>query len=191
MEYFHILFRREADFGLWRIAGESDFVKLMAIGRIGAYMKSRLSRINFIIAALLVGAVLGHFFMPTKPAEADIREVWMRREAYLGKNVRVSGTLKRFLRDEPKDHYAVESDDGFRIGVEAPGLETFKGQEVTAEGRSGRRDYNLFSVLVVIEIGPNQLVNLGSFPVPWSFARIVIGVVQDGRWRCECCGVID
>ena len=92
------------------------------------------ARYGVLVAAAFAGAAAGYVFLPTHTVNVDIREVWMRREPYLGKTLRVSGTLKRFLKDRPKDHYAVESDDGYRIGVEAPGLETLVGQEVTVVG---------------------------------------------------------
>ena len=97
-------------------------------------MNQRWPRIAFLLVAALVGAAALRVSLPAKTVEADIREVWMHREAYLGKSLRVSGTLKRFLKDLPKDHFAVESSDGFRIGVEAPELVRLEGRQVTAEG---------------------------------------------------------
>ena len=98
-------------------------------------MKLRKSNVLFFVAAALIGAAIVYSGFRPKPVDADIREVWMHSENYIGKSVRVSGTLKRFLEGQPKDHYALESKDLFRIGIEAPGLVKLVGREVTAEGK--------------------------------------------------------
>lgn len=84
--------------------------------------------------ALAVAAAVWVFF-PANASDADIREVWEHHEQYQDQSLRVSGTLKRFLKGQPKEHYVVESPDGYRIGVEAMGLEALEGAQVTAEGK--------------------------------------------------------
>lgn len=55
---------------------------------------------------------------PPEPAEeVPIKSLWHSRREYLGQRVSVDGTLKLFLKGEPKEHYAVESDDVYRVGV--------------------------------------------------------------------------
>jgi len=76
---------------------------------------------------------------PSEPFQVvPIKSLWQSREAYLGKRVRVDGTLKLFLKGEPKEHYAIESSDVFRVGVSGvkqSELEAYLGAKVRAEGR--------------------------------------------------------
>lgn len=99
-------------------------------------MNQRRFRSVFILTAALIGGFAAYRFLPVRPVDVEIQEVWMHREAYIGRPVRVSGTLRRFLKGLPKDHYAVESHDGFRIGVESPDLEAMEGRSVTAVGKT-------------------------------------------------------
>ncbi len=89
-----------------------------------------------VIAAIAVAGLIALQDGPTvAPSGAEIREVWEHHELYEGKSLRVSGTLRRFLEGQPKEHFVVESADGYRIGVEAEGLEGLDGAQVAAEGR--------------------------------------------------------
>ncbi len=97
-------------------------------------MKRSWAGITVLLAVVLVAVVTMRVVLPGAPSSAEIREVWEHHEMYEGKSLRVSGTLKRFLAGRPKDHYVVESADGYRIGVEAAGLEALEGLPVTAEG---------------------------------------------------------
>ncbi len=89
--------------------------------------------IALLLAIVVAGAVVARF-SPGSPQAIEIREVWEHHELYEGKSLSVSGTLRRFLAGLPKEHYAVESSDAYRIGVESTGLEALEGLTVTAEG---------------------------------------------------------
>ncbi len=91
--------------------------------------------IAVLLVIALAGVVTVRLALPVEPSGADIREVWEHHELYRGEFLRVAGTLKRFLKGRPKDHYVVESADGYRIGVEAAGLEALEGLQVSAEGK--------------------------------------------------------
>ncbi len=88
-----------------------------------------------LVGLLVIGVVGSWSTRDVDPAAADIREVWEHHEMYEGQSLRVTGTLKRFLPGLPKEHFVVESEDGYRIGVEAAGLQPLDGAPVDAVGQ--------------------------------------------------------
>ena len=97
-------------------------------------MNRRTAVFAVLLALGLAGAVLARVFLMGEPPLVEIREVWEHHEMYESRSLRVSGTLERFLEGHPKEHYVVESAAGYRIGVEAPGLDALNGSMVTAAG---------------------------------------------------------
>ena len=87
----------------------------------------------------LIWAGIVAFNIPREPiSDVQISELWKNRQVYMGKRVRVAGTLKVFLQGKPEEHYAVESADLFRIGVEGvrpQKLRAYLNTRVRAEGR--------------------------------------------------------
>lgn len=51
------------------------------------------------------------------PERLAIHELWLRPEAHDGDRVAIEGTLRVFLPDTPRQHYAVEDERRHRVGV--------------------------------------------------------------------------
>ena len=98
-------------------------------------VKRNRSALALALAVVLVAMLVKLVVQPGATPDAEIRKVWEHHEVYEGNSLRVSGTLKRFLKGTPKDHYVLESDDGYRIGVDAAGLDALEGTQVTAVGQ--------------------------------------------------------
>lgn len=75
------------------------------------------SRMNRILVLAVCCAVFIACSPPEATEEVPIKSLWHSRREYLGRRVSVDGTLKLFLKGKPKEHYAVESDDVYRVGV--------------------------------------------------------------------------
>lgn len=70
------------------------------------------------------------------PVPVAIRELWMNRDAWTGKDVEVVGELKAFSPGTADAHSAIE-EDGFRVGVRGdahPAPKSLLGHRVRAHG---------------------------------------------------------
>jgi hypothetical protein len=92
-----------------------------------------------VLLSLAAIAALGALFVQHRfaaPARVAIRELWLNRDVWTGKNVEVEGELKAFSPGTADAHSAIE-EDGFRVGVRGdakPAPNTLLNQRVRARG---------------------------------------------------------
>jgi len=112
-------------------------------------MASTASVKSIVMALAIAGAVLGVYVLIERPyddqgAEAPrdvpIAALWNSPEGYEGQMVRTSGTLRVFYVDSPEEHFVVEDDEQYRVGLRgaAPDeMSLLAGQRVTVVGKLG------------------------------------------------------
>lgn len=74
---------------------------------------------------------------PTGVVEATTRQLWESPEAFEGRTVRTNGVLKVFSEGASDEHYVVEQEGQYRVGVRGPPADELRplvGREVAVEG---------------------------------------------------------
>ncbi|MBI2913738.1 MAG: hypothetical protein HYY03_07450 [Chloroflexi bacterium] len=74
---------------------------------------------------------------PTGVVEATTRQLWESPEAFEGRTVRTDGILRVFSEGTADEHYVVEQEGQYRVGVRGPSVEELRplvGREVAVEG---------------------------------------------------------
>lgn len=69
--------------------------------------------------------------------ETTTRQLWESPEAFEGRTVRTNGVLKVFSEGTADEHYVVEQEDQYRVGVRGPSAEELRPlvwREVAVEG---------------------------------------------------------
>lgn len=92
------------------------------------------------LALFAVAIFAAWYFAPAH--NVAIRELWMRRDSWMGRHVRVVGVLEVFSKGSTAEHYVLE-EQGFRVGIldaEPRELAALTGRRVMAEGRFGFSD---------------------------------------------------
>ncbi len=105
-----------------------------------------------VIALVIAGAVLGLYVAIDRPFEdldsdsprdVAVADLWASPEVYQGDMVRTSGLLRVFHADSPQEHFTVEDDEQYRVGLRgapADEMSSVAGQRVTVVGKLGFSD---------------------------------------------------
>jgi len=101
-----------------------------------------------ILLLALAGCAGGQTPESITPAEVSPEQLWRSTEAYEGKVVRTSGVLRVFSAGTPDEHYAVEAEGQYRVGVKgvaADVLQALVNKPVQVEGVFRfREDFGIF-----------------------------------------------
>lgn len=112
-------------------------------------MASTASVKSIVMALAIAGAVLGVYVLIERPYEdqgaeaprdVPIAALWSSPEGYGGEMVRTSGTLRVFYPDSPEEHFVVEDDEQYRVGLRgaaADELSSLADRRVTVVGQFG------------------------------------------------------
>lgn len=123
--------------------------------RVSASIKS------ILFAVGVGGAVLGLYVVIDRPFEDQsaqlpraipVATLWASPEGYEGEMVRTSGVLRVFGPGTPQEHFAVEDEGQFRVGlrgVAADEMSPLVGQRVTVVGTFGfAEDFGVYIEVV-------------------------------------------
>lgn len=107
---------------------------------------------EIVIALVIAGAVLGLYVVIDRPfddggaespRDVPVANLWRSPEKYEGEAVRTSGLLRVFYAGSPQEHFVVEDDEQYRVGLRgaaADEMSPLAGQRVTVVGEFGFAD---------------------------------------------------
>lgn len=112
-------------------------------------MTSTVSVKSMIVVLAIAWAILGLYVLIERPYEDQgtesprqvaIASLWGSPENYEGQMVRTSGTLRVFYPDTPDEHFVLEDDEQYRVGLRglpAEEMSPLVGRRVTVVGKLG------------------------------------------------------
>ena len=107
---------------------------------------------EIVIALVIAGAVLGLYVAIDRPfddggdespRDVPVANLWGSPEKYEGEVVRTSGLLRVFYADSPQEHFVVEDDEQYRVGLRgaaADEMSSLADRRVTVVGKFGFAD---------------------------------------------------